>query len=91
MTTREQLDRKAHADAVSNNAPLYCTWFVVEPVAEPDSAADAYREVPCGAPVTYDHGGWTCAAGHDHRTYGGPDHDELAIMAWERSIDGGAW
>lgn len=63
-----------------------CPWFVQVPTASlyppeaewyPDSASDVYTEVECGAPLTRDAGGWTCANGHDHRTYGGPEHTEF--------------
>jgi hypothetical protein len=74
---------------VRDGAPLTCGWLVerYNGNPEPDSPSDCYDIVPCGAEVTYDFGGWSCEAGHDHRTYGGPDHDEQALIEWERSID----
>jgi hypothetical protein len=62
-----------------------CTWLVEVPTASlyppeaewyPDSPSDVYTTVECGAKVTFDPGGFTCENGHDHRTYGGPDHAE---------------
>ena len=76
--TREELDRKAHAEAIAEGAPATCHWLIRVPNdnPEPDCEADCYDTVDCGAAVTYDHGGFSCEAGHDHRTYGGPDHTE---------------
>ena len=76
--TREELDRKAHAEAIAEGAPATCHWLVRVPNdnPEPSCEADCYDTVDCGAAVTYDHGGFSCETGHDHRTYGGPDHTE---------------
>ena len=78
MTGRQELDRRAHAAAIAAGAPAECSWLGWAPSGnpEPDSESDRWVTVECGAPVTYDHGGWSCEAGHDHRTYGGPDHTE---------------
>ena len=76
--TRKELDRKAHAEAIAAGDPATCHWLVSVPNGnpEPSCEADCYDTVDCGAAVTYDHGGFSCEAGHDHRTYGGPDHTE---------------
>jgi hypothetical protein len=61
-----------------------CTWLVAVPTASlypaeaewyPDSPADVYTEVVCGAPVyavdgDLDH--TRCPNGHEHLTYGSP-------------------
>lgn len=58
---------------------MNCTWIVRVPSnhPEPDSEADCWREIECGAPVeiirydvTDDSGwsdGWRCESGHEHR------------------------
>ena len=76
--TREELDRKAHAEAIAAGSPATCHWHIQIPSGhpEPDCEADCWKIVECGAAVTYDHGGFSCENGHDHRTYGGPDHTE---------------
>ena len=53
-----------------------CGWLVEVPSGnpEPDSEADCWREVDCGAPLFAIDGdidaGWYCANGHQHYTYG---------------------
>jgi|11_taG_2_1085331.scaffolds.fasta_scaffold04402_8 hypothetical protein len=87
---REELDRKAHAEAIAAGAPVTCSWLVQVPSDDPEPSceADCWRTVDCGAAVTYDHGGFCCEVGHDHRTYGGPDHteyfdaDEMLAYGW---------
>lgn len=78
IMTRGELDRIAHEEAIASGAPTTCHWLVKVPSRnpEPDSLSDCFVIVECGAAVTYDHGGFTCESGHDHRTYGGPDHTE---------------
>lgn len=59
-----------------------CSWHVLVPSGhpEPDSPADLYREVPCGAPVFAPEGYapdgdidfQVCANGHEHARYGSP-------------------
>tara|TARA_R110000803_G_scaffold37598_4_gene81024 strand:+ start:4035 stop:4304 length:270 start_codon:yes stop_codon:yes gene_type:complete len=87
---REELDRKAHTEAIADGAPTTCMWIVHAPSnnPEPSCEADRWDEIECGAEVTYDHGGFSCTNGHDHRTYGGPEHteyfdaDELRARSW---------
>ena len=55
-----------------------CPWHVQVPShhPEPDSEADCWLEVPCGAPLfAIDRdldAGWHCSNGHRHLTYGSP-------------------
>ncbi len=87
---REALDRKAHTEAIAAGAPLECTWLVQvkNNNPEPSCEAECYDIIECGAAATYDHGGFTCTNGHDHRTYGGADHteyfdaDDMASHGW---------
>lgn len=48
----------------------HCPWIVQVPSGnpEPDSPADLWKEVECGAPITPTHNGqgWECDAGHSH-------------------------
>lgn len=71
--------------ATRKTAKDKCKWLVEVPTASlyppeaewyPDSPSDVYTTVECGGDVTYDAGGWTCSNGHNHRTYGGPEHQE---------------
>lgn len=57
---------------------ITCLWLVLVPSGnpEPDSEADCWREVECGAPVTDVVDGWTCEAGHSHYYYGSPTQQE---------------
>lgn len=59
-----------------------CDWDVYRGLTE--DGEEWYER--CGAVATADRGGWTCAAGHDHRTYGGPEHTEYVD-----ADDLGAW
>jgi len=64
--------------ALAEGAPATCGWLVeaFNGNPEPDSPEDCYTIRECGAPLHYDTGGWACESGHNHRTYGGPEHTE---------------
>lgn len=49
-----------------------CTWLI-------ESSQDEFGYATvfeCGAPVTYNASGWSCASGHVHHSYGS--------LAWEQ-------
>lgn len=80
------------APAGSTPADWTCTWEVYLPLVafcpsdcdcegfHAEQWVEARGEItgPCGAPVLIwpDQAGWTCEAGHEHATYGGPAHTE---------------
>jgi hypothetical protein len=70
--------RIAHVGADRRAELATCPWFVRVPSnhPEPDSEADCWTEVDCGAPLFAIDGdieaGWHCANGHRHLTYGSP-------------------
>ena len=79
-----------------------CTWLVLAPTGcvEPDSPADLYREVECGAKVTTlvaENGskGWSCESGHHHWEYGSPNQQAEEFNEWlherHEAITGGGW
>ena len=47
----------------------HCTWIVQVPSGnpEPDSEADCWSYVDCGAAVTEVGVGWECEAGHSYK------------------------
>jgi hypothetical protein len=70
--------RIAYVDADRKATLETCPWLVRVPSnhPEPDSEADCWLEVACGAPLFAIDGdieaGWHCAHGHRHLTYGSP-------------------
>ena len=80
-------------------APMTCNWLVqvytatlYPPEAEwyPDSPADVFTDIECGARLFDDgHGSYHCEHGHEHVSYADPSrHDwELYLMAWEKEMD----
>jgi hypothetical protein len=68
--------RIAFVDANRRAELATCPWFVRVPSnhPEPDSEADCWREVACGAPLFAIDGdieaGWFCDNGHRHLAYG---------------------
>jgi hypothetical protein len=70
--------RIAHVDADRRATLATCPWFVQVPShhPEPDSEADCWLTVDCGAPLFAIDGdidaGWHCAHGHRHLAYGSP-------------------
>jgi hypothetical protein len=58
---------------------MSCDWLVEVAVdnPEPDSPADLYEVVECGAELTDDgYGSWHCAAGHSHVSHEDPRRGE---------------
>jgi hypothetical protein len=70
--------RIAYTDERGRATLATCPWHVQVPShhPEPDSEADCWLEVPCGAPLfAIDRdleAGWHCSNGHRHLTYGSP-------------------
>lgn len=77
--------RIVHTDERGRAVLATCTWLVDVPTASlyppeaewyPDSPADVYTAVDCGAPQYAIDGdpeaGWFCTNGHRHLTYGSP-------------------
>lgn len=77
--------RIAHCDERGQAELATCPWLVEVPTASlyppeaewyPDSPADVYTVLECGAPLFAIDGdieaGWHCAHGHRHLTYGSP-------------------
>jgi hypothetical protein len=68
--------RIAYTDARGVATLATCGWLVEVPSGhpEPDSPADCWTTVECGAPEFAIDGdaeaGWFCSAGHEHLTYG---------------------
>lgn len=64
------VDERGRAELVT------CPWLVQVPSGhpEPDSEADCWLTIPCGAPAFAIDGdadaGWRCSNGHHHFTYG---------------------
>jgi hypothetical protein len=82
---RDCFERKYRFEATHGKAIGTCSWWVEIPTASlhspeeewyPDSPADVYTTVDCGAPMHALNGsldeGWTCRAGHEHLAYGSP-------------------
>jgi hypothetical protein len=70
--------RIAHVDSRGRATLSTCPWLVEVPSnhPEPDSEADCWNIVECGAPLFAVDGdldaGWFCSHGHQHLTYGSP-------------------
>lgn len=62
--------------------PDGCQWLVEAPSnnPEPDSPADCYVIVPCGADVTMLEDGWECSVGHYHVEYGSSRQQAMEAM-----------
>lgn len=85
--------RVAYVHATGHATLETCTWLVAVPTASlypaeaewyPDSAADVYTEVDCGAPVYAIDGdleiGYRCSNGHQHLTYGSPRQQAEEVL-----------
>jgi hypothetical protein len=70
----------AHINYLLQNDKLpTCNWLVEVATGnpEPDFPEDLYREVECGAPVTFNkYGSWHCECGHEHVSFDDPARDE---------------
>lgn len=77
---------------VKNGHLHICDWLVAVRSGDPEPSceADLWREVECGAPVSFNkHGSWHCEAGHEHVSYADPARGayEMELAMIERMED----